>query len=509
MSVLQERRPIGTMAQRFAALFPSEWFELPSTIYLSSWKCMLRPVKNKLFITCILGFIVTAGCLMAACAVDADALVTTLFDVDQGLPQSSVKDILQGRNGDLWVATQEGLARFDGQKFSVYNTRNTPGLVSNNLHQLLEDGSGDLWILAGSGVTRYHDGDFQNMTPDCDQNGNRINYIFKSVNGRIYAASDSQFLVGSKNGFVQLAPTKGFLTAGPWYLAEQNDGTVWASSAGRHMISVRGDAVRRYIVPGKNGDEIGGLAVDRTGTLWIGGTGLWRVNGRTMEPYKVPGPWTKQHFDALSAHDGVIWFTIKGLVYSIAPGDRAPKSWGGPKLAVRWTAFQDDGTIWQLLMNGSREAVWSFRNGHASQFDVPGQVTTEWTLPVRSGCVGNVWVGTYSGLAEIRKARCQTFAAGSGLPMGDVKAVYQTRGGDIYADVDGRSFGSLNDGTFTPSTDPNLHAVDISSMADDADGNLWVSTYNNKLWMKAPGKAAVNVRFLVVLSSSLVSFLLC
>src|SRR5579862_9598171 len=62
----------------------------------------------------------------------ASSYRTTLFNIYRGLPQNSVKDIVQTPDGFLWVATQEGLARFDGSHFAVYNTRNTPGLVSSN-----------------------------------------------------------------------------------------------------------------------------------------------------------------------------------------------------------------------------------------------------------------------------------------------------------------------------------------------------------------------------------------
>jgi len=428
----------------------------------------------------------------------ADSLVTTMFDVSSGLPQASVKDILQSRDGYLWVATQEGLARFDGVKFTVFTTRNAPGLVSNNLHQLLEDSAGNIWILAGSGVTRYRDGVFENLTPDCDRTGDRINYIFKSPDGKIYAASDSQFLMATPSGLVGLANTKGFLTRGPWYFAQQSDGTLWVGAGERHLISVHGSTVHRYVVPGNPGDEFGGLAVDAADTLWIGGRGLWQSKSGVLTPYRVAGQWSTQHIDALSGtKDGTLWFTIRGVVYSLAAGMASPKSWASPKATVRWTAFDDDGTIWQLLFEKGHQAIWSFQKGRTAQFDVPGNVTTEWTLPIRRGSEGNIWVGTYSGLAEIRKGRCRTYAADAGVPGGDVKALYQTRHGDIWLDVAGTTFGSLNNGKFAPSTDPNLRTADVSSIADDADDTLWVSTYNNHLWKRTGSGPAVDVRAIV------------
>src|SRR6185295_9066778 len=50
------------------------------------------------------------------------------WDSDAGLPQNSVQVILQTRDGYFWIGTQEGLVRFDGVRFTVFDSRNTPAL---------------------------------------------------------------------------------------------------------------------------------------------------------------------------------------------------------------------------------------------------------------------------------------------------------------------------------------------------------------------------------------------
>src|SRR6266550_3216056 len=80
---------------------------------------------------------------------------------DAGLPQNTVYDIRQTRDGYLWLTTFDGLVRFDGVRFTVFNRGNSPGISSNRFLRLYEDASGDLW--AGTddgGVVRYHDGHF-------------------------------------------------------------------------------------------------------------------------------------------------------------------------------------------------------------------------------------------------------------------------------------------------------------------------------------------------------------
>jgi len=65
---------------------------------------------------------------------------------EDGLPRSSVHAILQSRDGFLWVGTEEGLVRFDGAGFRVYDTSNTPGPRNDQIWALAEDRGGTLWI---------------------------------------------------------------------------------------------------------------------------------------------------------------------------------------------------------------------------------------------------------------------------------------------------------------------------------------------------------------------------
>src|SRR5215468_1217867 len=84
------------------------------------------------------------------------------FDVwtaDSGLPQNTVRAILQSSDGYLWVATLDGLARFDGVRFTVFNKDS--GLSDNHVLSLYEDRQNDLWIgMQDGGLARYHRGAF-------------------------------------------------------------------------------------------------------------------------------------------------------------------------------------------------------------------------------------------------------------------------------------------------------------------------------------------------------------
>lgn len=85
--------------------------------------------------------------------------------VKAGLPQNTINQILQTSDGYLWLATEGGLARFDGIKFTTFNTENTPALSGNRINILRENNNGDLLI--GSyrgGLIIYRDNQFTNLT---------------------------------------------------------------------------------------------------------------------------------------------------------------------------------------------------------------------------------------------------------------------------------------------------------------------------------------------------------
>src|SRR5215204_6516186 len=83
-------------------------------------------------------------------ALDADKALTQYihesWQIKEGLPQNSVQAIVQTRDGFLWLGTQEGLVRFDGARFTVFNTQNTQELRKHDIIALLEDREGALWI---------------------------------------------------------------------------------------------------------------------------------------------------------------------------------------------------------------------------------------------------------------------------------------------------------------------------------------------------------------------------
>src|SRR5215207_3174777 len=97
-------------------------------------------------------------------AQDTQSWVHESWTVKDGLPVNSINAIIQDRTGYIWAATFDGLVRFDGMRFTVFNSANSEELPSNRIIGLQEGRDGSLWLTTEQGhVVRFRAGRFRNL----------------------------------------------------------------------------------------------------------------------------------------------------------------------------------------------------------------------------------------------------------------------------------------------------------------------------------------------------------
>src|SRR5258707_13227243 len=84
---------------------------------------------------------------------------------ENGLPQNTVHSIVQTQNGYIWIATEEGLARFDGVRFTLFDKQNTPALKSNDIRVLVADRRGGVCVWTARGVCGLLDAKVTPLSP--------------------------------------------------------------------------------------------------------------------------------------------------------------------------------------------------------------------------------------------------------------------------------------------------------------------------------------------------------
>ena len=140
----------------------------------------VSPLRAILFSALVLtGFVI-----FRANAVEPSEYLMDLWTSDDDLPDNSVTAITQTPDGYLWIGTYNGLARFDGVRFTNFDPANTPALKHARVNRLFTDAQGTLWINTFDGsMTSFRNGVFTH-----EWQGAEVVGIF-SVPDRVYFAT--------------------------------------------------------------------------------------------------------------------------------------------------------------------------------------------------------------------------------------------------------------------------------------------------------------------------------
>ena len=164
--------------------------------------------KKELNIAGLLAALLLTAPLTANAALDPAKALTQYtqksFGIDTGLPHNSVTAITQTRDGYLWIGTEEGLARFDGVRFTVFDKENTPALRSNQISALAADSADTLWIAtAGGGLTSLSRGHFQSFTTRDGLSSDTLLSLYPDKEGALWIGTDGQGLNRLRNGQIR------------------------------------------------------------------------------------------------------------------------------------------------------------------------------------------------------------------------------------------------------------------------------------------------------------------
>jgi signal transduction histidine kinase/ligand-binding sensor domain-containing protein len=438
------------------------------------------------------------------------------WTANNGLPQNSVRDIVQTRDGYLWLATLDGLVRFDGVRFTVFNKSNSPGIINNRFLQLYEDRQGDLWaITENSGLTRLQQGRFTTYTTADGLPDNTIDSIGGDGQGNLLMFSGFRPIRGVEHKFqlaYDLRLTDNFA---PSDKAQHPPG--FMTPAGKAVFFVGGQ-LHNWTTGTDLRFRLRPPAQDYTGMLWFESeAGLLRFeNGRMMRLKEQPDglPDTQAQLvygqspsvQAFSRKkDGSLWLTDldsrqsqlvtqkppEGLDPFLTYADREGNYWFGTRLnglfrarrqAVRaytreqgllarevYPILEDHtGTIW---MGSLDDGMFCFQNGVFSQLPSPSQNTS-----LFEDRAGRIWANGWQRLVDGRFGR--------GLPaevlppeMGYCWTMYEDQEGAFWFGTENgvvRYKGGVRT-HFT--TKDGLAGDDTKVIIGDDAGGLWLGSY--------------------------------
>src|ERR1043165_397182 len=229
------------------------------------------------------------------------------WTTDNGLPQNTVHSIIQTRDGYLWLTTFDGLVRFDGVRFTVFDKSNTKGLITNRFTSLYEDKDGALLAGTGDGgLTLYRNGVFTSYAnPDGIATGEVMGFDRDLKGELLMRTRRGQFYL--RDGKFVTAPAEYQAADTRLYLAPS--GSQWTLSK-NGITQSSGNSVIRYPLKLSFGPWVW-LLEDSQRNLWLGDRlALYRLHdGQITRFTKETGaPPNTALLPACEDSEGGVWF---------------------------------------------------------------------------------------------------------------------------------------------------------------------------------------------------------
>lgn len=462
-------------------------------------------------------FRICAAILLSVCgSVQAAEYSHRVWRTEDGLPQNRVQALAQTKDGYLWAGTSEGLARFDGLRFVVYDRSNTPAITDNSILSLEAAPDGSLWIGAeGGGLLHYAGGAFQSFGQKDGLTNGFIRATHLDRHGTLWVGTDRGFFRFSNRGFERLDATPEVPLASVVAIAEDSSGNIWAASgagllkfeagklvrAGCGRASTTASAVAisllreglipdgcsapKVAIPDLKDLTIAALRKDASGNIWVGaiGKGLISFNPQTGErkvfsaPAVLPDNTVFLLFEDLqrniwaAAQDGLVRLS-EALVTTVG----ADQGLADDNVS---TTYEDrEGELWLVTFSGQIYVLNSrFNRATPVRYYLPAPERDLRFRNVFRDSRGDLWFGAAgSGVVRLSHGKATRYTMKEGLRSDSIRQIFEdSRGAMWFATSSGIS--RWQRGVFTSYyLEQGLSYPSVRCLAETQSGDILAGT---------------------------------
>ena len=358
------------------------------------------------------------------------------WQIDEGLPFDDIRDLLQRKNGYLWIATLSGLARFDGLVFETFSSSTAEGLCSNKARSLFEDRDQRLWI--------GHD------------------------NGSITMRQGTAFIPVSLPREWPDQPVAGFI--------QKTDGSVWAVNARGDMVDT---APGGRLYPATADFTEVTVAGDRI--LANGGNNAFLFSPESIPEAAEIKTIRNRNDRLILGGNQRLWQLSDNRLSACEGADQT-----ADRISLPWQDQNDtqvlqcsDGTL--ILGSAFTGVMIIDPKGSRSE------VMRDAVLP--ANCVqclyedreGTVWIGTNKGLCSVRRNKIGHILTCNDWAGQTPWSIIPASSGGVWLGTRGRRLYQVDKENVTQYLNPNLPMY-VHLGTEDPSGALWVSTFRSQLF---------------------------
>jgi ligand-binding sensor domain-containing protein len=352
----------------------------------------------------------------------------------EGFPHNWIDDIVQTKDGYLWIGTSIGLVRFDGIKFTVFDKSNTKELQSKRITKLCAGTDGSLWIgTLGGGLSHLKDGRFTTYTTQDGLAHNVVSDLLEAQDKTIWIATEEGLSHLKDGRFTSYTTHNGLRNNKVSSIAQDSQGTIWIAEDGNYnsLLLLKDKGFSIYDLQGKSIN--GPIYATRHGKIWIPTHGeLLKYENNNLHSYPIKHLKESMVRSLLFDRDGNLWLAAKGLL--------------------------------------------RFKEGKVDAFTSDDGLLDNYIYSLYEDQEGSLWIGDHSiGLGRLRDGKFIAYTTKEGLSTNYVTTVYEDYYGTLWTNA-GR-FNPLEDNKWK-NYNPQEGLLDTSiiSIAETSDRSIWLAT---------------------------------
>lgn len=406
--------------------------------------------------------------------------VSKQWDNTRGLPVNTVFSVLKDETGYLWAATEEGLVRFDGVNFRVYDQDNIPNVTSPMFYDLKKASDGGVWAANANTIVYVHGKNIRVYDAQAEVEGSWINTVEELLDGSVLAGTHNGGLLRLKDGKIEfVADWEEHKNGAVMTIERISDGVLIGTQNGLFKYDTESGDIEE--IPGYEGFEVRALLETPSGNLWIGtrSHGLFhQVRDTVIVIDESVGLSNNQINSIRLSEDGRIWAGLgMGGVQLISRDEIISlREIEFGYNSVNDIYISDDGNVW---LSATGYGIVQMIPSDIRMLREEDGLSNEITLAIYQDDHGVIWTGTPGvGINRIKNGEITHITPDNGLENGIVLGIY---GVDDFIYL-GTGYGLYRYNPETESidrfftTDDGLANNIIQAIYQDSRGRVWVTS---------------------------------
>jgi signal transduction histidine kinase/CheY-like chemotaxis protein/ligand-binding sensor domain-containing protein len=440
-----------------------------------------RSVRSLVQLCALLGCLAIHDAMALDPARQLTQYISDNWQSDRGLPQNVVTGLAQTGNGYLWAATEEGLVRFDGVRFSVFNRSNNDQLKTNLVTDVKADRQDRLWVGTFLGLFVLEPGVAAQLQSVPGLQSVPILKIAVDRAGTVWAGTDrGLFRVHGKTA-QQVPDTEGLSGHAVRALYVDSSDTLLVSTLEGGLQRRVGGHFERIAVPDTpHSDTVYAIGEDAHGTLWLG-TEHGQLYQRNERGWRKGHTFTHRVNVIMHDRDGNLWIAAGTDLIRMHAGQFASLRLPGAAGLLASIYEDREGTLW---IGSYGSGLHKLSDGKFKSFGPPEGLRGDGFLwSIVGAADGGLWLGTTDlGPVHYGAGRFEHLVDRYPQLSGVTRSILVDRAGAVWFGyggliAGGRGLFRLQNGQLTRfGREQGLVDESVKALLEDAHGRIWVGT---------------------------------